>query len=110
MKTYDARGIAAVARAVRADRPATAVVHDSPHVRLVVFRLEAGQQVPTHTSTSTVVLSVLEGTGMLTGVDGERAAGLGDVVAFEPGEPHGMRSIDGRFILLATISPRPGER
>src|SRR5688500_13510298 len=109
MKIYDARGVAAGAVAARADRPATATMHDSPDVRLVVFRIEPRQQVATHTNASTVVLTVLEGSGMVTGADGERAAGAGDVIAFETREPHGMRATDQRFILVAAIAPRPGD-
>ena len=39
MKTFDARRAAADARAARPDRAATAIVHDSPDARVVVFRL-----------------------------------------------------------------------
>jgi quercetin dioxygenase-like cupin family protein len=79
-------------------------------VRLIVFRIEPGQHIPTHMNASTVVLTVLEGTGLVTGFEGERAVGLGDVITFEPKEPHGMRSTDERFMLLAAIAPRPGDR
>ena len=110
MKIYAPRRVAAVAAVARADRPATATVHDSADVRLVVFRIEPGQQVATHTNASTVVLTVLEGSGLVTGADGERAVGAGDVIAFEPREPHGMRATDQRFMLIAAIAPRPGTR
>ena len=104
---------AAAARAARpaADaRPATAIVHDSADARLVVFRLAPGQAVPPHTSPSTVLLTVLAGRGTLSGGDGERVCDAGDVVAYEPGELHGMRATDGELLLLATITPRPGAR
>lgn len=110
MQIYDAREFADGAVAARADRPATAVMHDSADVRLVVFRIGPGQQVATHTNASTVVLTVVEGTGFVTGAEGERAVGAGDVIAFAPREPHGMRSIDDDFILIAAIAPRPGDR
>lgn len=29
---------------------------------------------------------------------------------YEPHEPHAMRALDERFVLLATIAPRPGSR
>lgn len=91
-------------------KPAMAIIHDAPDVRLVVFRLEPGQQVTPHTSPSTVLLEVLEGTGMISWADGERSAGPGGMVTFVPGELHGMRALDERFCLLATIAPRPGGR
>jgi quercetin dioxygenase-like cupin family protein len=110
MRIHEAHRAAADAVAARPDRPATAVVHDSADVRLMVFRIEPGQQVATHTNASTVVLTVLEGTGIVTGADGERTVGPGSVVTYEPREPHGMRANSERFILIAAIAPRPGER
>ena len=110
MRIYDPRRVAAVAAVARADRPAMAAMHDSPDVRLIVFRIEPGQAVATHTNASTVVLTVLEGAGMVTGADVERAVGAGDVITFEPREPHAMRATDQRFMLLAAIAPRPGDR
>ena len=110
MKIHDVRGAAAAAAVARADRPATAIVHDSPDVRLVVFRIEPHQQVATHTTASTVVLTVIEGTGFVSGAEGERAAMIGDVIVFEPREPHAMRANDSRFMVLAAITPRPGDR
>ncbi|HKG91611.1 MAG TPA: cupin domain-containing protein [Gemmatimonadaceae bacterium] len=102
---------ARAAAATRPDRPATAVLVDSPDVRMIVFRLGPGQRVPPHRSPSTVVLQVLEGAGVISGPDGERAARPGQVAAFEPQELHGMRATDaGEVLILATIAPRPGER
>ncbi|GLC23824.1 cupin domain-containing protein [Roseisolibacter agri] len=104
---------AAAARAAvasRADRPATSIVHESPDARLVVFRLAPGQEVPPHRNASTVMLTVLEGAGVLSGADGdERACVTGDVVVYAPNETHAMRAIDEELLLLATITPRPGE-
>src|SRR5829696_6945277 len=110
MRIHDVRRAAAAAAAARADRPATAIVHDSADVRLVVFRIEPGQQVATHTNASTVVLTVLEGTGIVSGGDGDRVVKPGAIATFEPREPHGMRSTGDRFILVAAIAPRPGNR
>ncbi len=113
MMTLDLRGAARAARAAHAaqpTRPATAIVHDTADVRLVVFRLAPGQEVPPHRNASTVLLTVLEGSGTLSGADEERTCHAGDVVAYEPGELHGMRATDGELLLLATITPRPGAR
>ena len=110
MQIHDVKSAATAAVAARPDRPAMAVMHDSADVRLVVFRIEPGQQVATHTNASTVVLAVIEGTGFVSGAEGERAATVGDVIVFEPREPHAMRSNGARFMVLAAITPRPGER
>ena len=110
MQIHDVKSAATAAVAARPDRPAMAVMHDSADVRLVVFRIEPGQQVATHTNASTVVLTVLEGTGIVSGADGDRAVKPGEIATFEPREPHGMRSTGERFILVAAIAPRPGDR
>ena len=112
MKHLDAVRAARAAVVAHRDRPATAIVHDSSDARLVVFRLAAGQQVPPHRSSSTVLLTVLEGRGVLSGEeDGasvDRACVAGDMVTYAPNELHGMRADDVELLLLATIAPRPG--
>lgn len=100
--------------AANPDKPATAILHASDDVRLVVFRLAPGQQVVPHSSTSTVSLLVLAGAGQLTGADDAyplaRDVKAGDMVIYEPNELHGMRALDDELLLLATITPRPGVR
>ena len=91
-------------------RPATAIVYDSPDARAVVFRLAGGQQVPPHRSPSTVMLTVMFGRGIVSGDDGEKEVQAGEVIVYEPNELHGMRACDESFVLLATITPRPGVR
>ncbi len=91
-------------------RPATAILHDSEQARHVVFRIAPGQQVPPHTSTSAVTLVAIAGRGTVSGADGERPVTTGDLVVYEPGEPHGMRAGDDTLVLLAVITPRPGAR
>ena len=110
MKSIDARAGAAAAVAADPARPATAILHDSADLRLVVFRLRAGQSVPPHRSPSTVMLTVIAGRGTVSGADAERAVSQGDVVVYEPNELHGMRAEEGEFQLLASITPRPGGR
>lgn len=111
MKHLDATAAALAAVAPNATRPATAVIHDSDDVRLVVFRIGAGQQVAPHHSPSTVILRVLAGSGILSGADGkERTCIGGDTIVYEPNEMHGMRSDVDELLILATIAPRPGSR
>jgi quercetin dioxygenase-like cupin family protein len=110
MRHLDPRAVARAAVSASPTRPATAVLHDTDDLRLVVFRIAPGQAVAVHTSPSTVMLTVLEGRGVLSGGDGERDCGAGDVVAYAPGERHGMRAGDVELLLLATITPRPGTR
>lgn len=95
-------------------RAATAIARDSADARLVVFRLDAGDVVAMHTSTSTVILSVIRGTGVISGpVDGEIRdviVSTGTVVTYEPTELHGMSAPSGPFVVVAAITPRPGGR
>lgn len=110
MKHIDPRAAARAAVAANPARPATALLHDTADARLVVFRIAPGQEVPPHTSPSTVTLTVLEGRGILSGGDGERECGAGEMVTYEPEELHAMRATTEELLLLATITPRPGGR
>lgn len=111
MKLVDPTAAARAAVAPNPTRPATAVIHDSEDVRLVVFRLAPGQVVPPHQSASTVILRVLEGSGILSGPDGaEHNCAAGDTMVYQPSELHGMRAEGEQLLLLATIAPRPGSR
>ena len=110
MKVLDPGAAARDAVASTPARPATAILLDTPDARLVVFRIEPGQSVAPHNSVSTVILTILEGEGIVLGNEGERTCRPGDIIVYEPGETHGMSAVDQTFKLLATIAPRPGER
>jgi quercetin dioxygenase-like cupin family protein len=110
VKVLDPSVAARNAVAPHPERPATALVHDAPDVRLVVFRIAPGQAVAAHTSPSTVLLHVVSGAGVVSGAEGERDVKAGEVVAYAPDEPHSMRATDRELVLLAAIAPRPGGR
>lgn len=102
--------LAAAAIATSPTRPATAIAHDAPDARLVVFRIGASQTVAPHVSPSSVVLVVASGAGFVLGDQGEQAVRTGDVISFEPHERHGMRAEAQELVVLAVIAPRPGAR
>jgi quercetin dioxygenase-like cupin family protein len=110
MNIYDAPTLAAAAVAPNATRPATTLVHDSVDARVVLFRLEPGQMVPVHTSASTVLLTIISGTGTVIGSEGERRVKPGDIVAYAEDEPHGMQATHEQLVIAAVIAPRPGSR
>ncbi|HEU4877925.1 MAG TPA: cupin domain-containing protein [Gemmatimonadaceae bacterium] len=83
-------------------------MHDSADARVVMFRIDPGQQVAEHTSSSTVLLIVISGSGAVSGATGSSDVRTGDVIAYAAGEPHGMRANDETFVLAAVIAPRPG--
>jgi quercetin dioxygenase-like cupin family protein len=89
-----------------ADRPVSKLVYDSDAMRVVVFALLPGQEIPPHTAPSRVVLHVAQGAGaFLTGA-GEQQARAGGFIITEPDEPHGFKAAD-KTVLLAVIAPRP---
>ena len=93
----------------RPDRPATRLLHDEANARVVCFHVAAGQEVPPHTSDSTVVVQVLEGDGLFRGVESEARLGPGQTAVYAPGELHSMRPADGGDLrFLAIMTPRPG--
>jgi quercetin dioxygenase-like cupin family protein len=110
MMTLDPLAAARKAISATPERPATAVLFDAPEMRLVVFRLAPGQAVAPHRSASSVTLTVLEGSGILSGERDERTCGIGELVAYPPNELHGMRATTEELFLLACITPRPGAR
>lgn len=114
MKTLKPLSAARTAVANNTSRPATAILADSADARLVVFRLLPGQQVAAHRNASTVTILVLSGGGVLTGEDAGQTVELhcaaGDLVVYQPNEAHSMRATESELVLLATITPRPGER
>lgn len=114
MKPLDPASAARAAIAANPEKPATAVIHDTDDLRLVVFRIAPGQSVPPHRSVSSVMLTVLEGEGTLSGEENglpvEQRFTSGESVTYEPNELHSMRSDSVELLLLATITPTPGSR
>ena len=88
------------------DRPVSKLLYDSDAMRVVVFGLIAGQEIPPHTAPSRVVLHMVQGRGVFLTGSGELPARAGAFVVTEPNEPHGLKA-DEKTILLAVIAPRP---
>ncbi len=59
MNVYHTPELAAAALAANAARPATAIIQDAADARVMLFRIEPGQQGAVHTSPSTVLLTVI---------------------------------------------------
>lgn len=92
----------------RADRHATALAHDEPRCRVILFTLAPGQQVPVHSSKSTVVVTVVRGSGVFIGGGDEKATlSVGGSAVYASDEPHGMiAGVDG-LSFVAVITPSP---
>ncbi|CAN5657185.1 hypothetical protein BH23GEM9_BH23GEM9_36230 [soil metagenome] len=91
----------------RDDRYASALVHDEENCRVVAFRLLKGQSVPPHTSESTVLVQVTDGSGHFRGVDSEAVLSTGEAAVFAPGELHAIVAVDEPLSFLAVITPGP---
>jgi quercetin dioxygenase-like cupin family protein len=108
MNLYEPAAMPELTERLPGVRPAVHIAENWPDARLLLFRLAPGQAVATHTSASSVFITVLSGSGFLTGGDGERAVTAGMVAAIAPREPHGMRAGDAELVLAALVAPRPG--
>jgi quercetin dioxygenase-like cupin family protein len=107
MNIYHAPEVAAAAVSANVARPATALTHDSADARVVLFRIEPGQEVARHTSSSTVLLIVISGAGVVSCATGDRDVRTGDIIAYDVDEPHGMRANTELLVIAAVIAPRP---
>jgi quercetin dioxygenase-like cupin family protein len=93
--------------APRLGRFATQVLHDEPNARIITFHLSDGQQVPAHSSSSTVVLQVLQGSGVFRGEGCEARLQAGQGAVYAPGEVHSMEAGNGPLGFLAILTPAP---
>lgn len=93
--------------AERADRYATALIYDGAECRLVAFTLGGKQEVAVHTSSSTVLCTVVSGSGSFGGADGAITLQAGQSVQYAPNEPHGMVAGADGMRFLAVITPGP---
>jgi quercetin dioxygenase-like cupin family protein len=99
--------LAAAAPEPRTDRPATAILHDEPNLRVIAFHLLPGQHVPPHDSAGTVVVQVISGTGTFTGDGARTLLGPGESAVYAPGERHAIEAGDGPLHFIALVTPRP---
>jgi quercetin dioxygenase-like cupin family protein len=88
------------------ERFVSRLLYDSDAMRVVVFGLLPGQEIPPHTAPSRVVLHIVQGKGAFLTASGEQPAHAGAFVVTEPNEPHGLKAAE-KTVLLAVIAPRP---
>ncbi|MDP2953461.1 MAG: cupin domain-containing protein [Chloroflexota bacterium] len=83
------------------------LLHDSEKCRVVLFCLEAGQEVLPHETTSEVVFYGVEGKSSI--LIGRERVELGPeaVAVCPPHQPHGIKATQ-KSTVLAIITPRPG--
>lgn len=90
------------------DGPTRLIISNSHDCRVLLLGFEPGQALETDTSSSTVVLEVLEGSGRFV-IDGrETAVGVGDLAVCPPNAPHGIAAgPQGKLSVLVVIAPQP---
>lgn len=94
--------------APRPDRAASQVLFDHAHARVVAFHLEAGQQIPAHSTDSSVLIHVIEGEGVFRGNASEAKLSAGQIAVFAPGETHAILAGAEALRFVAILTPRPG--
>ncbi|MHB1417063.1 MAG: cupin domain-containing protein [Chloroflexota bacterium] len=87
-------------------RPCSKTLLDTPQAKVLLFCLEAGQEVPTHGTDSEVIFYTVSGEGMATIGEEEVALRPGLLVRCPAREPHGLKG-SGSLVVLATVAPRP---
>jgi quercetin dioxygenase-like cupin family protein len=86
-------------------------VVDAPGLRVVVFRLAPGQEVPDHAAAHHVLMMVRSGAGELRAGERRVAAAPGDWLHAPPGVSHGFRAGEAGLEVLAVIAtPGPPVR
>lgn len=90
------------------DRALNQLITDSDDARVVLFGLEPGQSIPAHSSSSTVLMQVVDGKGRFLVGEEERSVGPGDLAICPPNCLHAMfAGREGRMVVVAVMAPRP---
>lgn len=82
------------------------ILFDCDKVRLVLFCLEKGQEVPPHTVKPQVIMYVISGRGTFTVGDHTYSVKSDSAAVCESMEAHGIKA-DEQMVVLASIIPRP---
>lgn len=85
--------------------PNKKILYDAPEMRSVLFSLKGGQEVPRHTVSSEVVMSVVSGEGAFYVGNEASEVFNGSLVVCKPNEAHGMKA-KGDMVVLVAIVPR----
>ncbi|HYF91703.1 MAG TPA: cupin domain-containing protein [Symbiobacteriaceae bacterium] len=89
------------------DHVVSEILHSCQDMRVILLSLQPGQEVAPHTSSSSVCLHVVHGSGeLLVGCEWA-PAGTGMLRFYPPGEAHGIRATTEPIVVLATLAPRP---
>jgi len=79
----------------------------APNFYMRRFDLEAGGHTPYHTHNWEHVVYILEGSGVLKGIDGDRKLEAGSSVFVAPNEEHQFRADEGSPLSFLCSIPKP---
>ena len=82
------------------------LIFDSERMRVALFCLKAGQELPAHTAASEVLFYCVEGEGEAQVGQDWVALSAGSLVDCAPQVAHGLRAKKD-LVVLAMIAPRP---
>lgn len=94
-----------------ADKPVVEKIYENETVRVVLFYLKSGSIIDLHTSTSTVITTVLKGSGKFYIGSRENIKILqeGETLIYDPNEPHGFEAVED-MVVQAIITLLPVKR
>lgn len=86
--------------------PVRRVVFDSPHLRLISFNFEPGQEMPVHEhhAPGEIAFLILEGEGIFTGEESDFRVRTGSLQVMPASKAHGFRATT-RLKMLVFIAP-----
>ncbi|WP_297888007.1 cupin domain-containing protein [Sulfurihydrogenibium sp.] len=89
-------------------KPHIEKIYEDERLRIVLFYLKSGSVIDLHTSSSTVITTVLKGKGNFFIEDRESVEVLetGDSLIYLPNEPHGFEAIED-MVVQTVITPSP---
>lgn len=90
------------------DKPFKKPLFRSGNVLFMLFALEPGQTLPTHSAPSDVLMLVHQGAGTFKLGEKTIEGKAGDLIVAPFGQPHGFIAKE-RLVVLAIIAPDPGK-
>lgn len=86
--------------------PVRKVIFDSPHLRVISFNFEPGQEMPVHEhhALGEIAFLILEGEGIFTGEESDFRVKPGTLQVMPASRPHGFRAVS-RLQMLVFIAP-----
>ncbi|MCS7170846.1 MAG: cupin domain-containing protein, partial [Aquificaceae bacterium] len=85
--------------------PVREVIHKEESLKCLVFYLKPGQRIDLHRSPRRVLVIVLEGEGefFVGSTDKRERLRKGELIIYEPEEPHGFQAIEDMVVMALVV-------